>query len=160
VAALANQLARLIRPLHGTSPVDWGSGARRLAPVWLGKGSPPKLSRKNDQRPRRALSACGLMTEERGKVNAALGLMRQSGGSPLVRPPGLEPDRLGTIGHSIEALSRGEARQAEAPGFSGVQCCDMPACFRPVSPLTAERALMRSLPVVGEPDYGMRCRQR
>jgi hypothetical protein len=33
VAALANQLARLIRPLHGTSPIEWGSGAVRLAPV-------------------------------------------------------------------------------------------------------------------------------
>jgi len=118
VAALANQLARLIRPLHGTSPVDRGSGARWLAPVWLGKGSPPKLSRKNDQRPRRALSACGLMTEERGKVNAALAQMRQSGGSPLVRPPGPEPDRLGADGYSIEGPSRREAWQAKAPGFS------------------------------------------
>jgi hypothetical protein len=78
VAALANQLARLIRPLHGTSPVEWGSGARWLAPVWCKMGLPPKLSRKNDQRPRRALSACGLMTERRGKVNAALAFMRQS----------------------------------------------------------------------------------
>jgi hypothetical protein len=33
MAALANQLARLIGPLHGSSPVEWGSGARRLAPV-------------------------------------------------------------------------------------------------------------------------------
>jgi hypothetical protein len=76
VAALANQLARLIRPLHGTSPVEWGSGARWLAPVWLEWVS-PKLSEKTISAPRRALSACGLMTEGRGKVNAALAFMRQ-----------------------------------------------------------------------------------
>lgn len=40
VAALADQLARLIRPLHGSSPVEWGSGARRLAPVWIRWGCP------------------------------------------------------------------------------------------------------------------------
>src|SRR3712207_3283958 len=79
VAALANQLARLIRPLHGTSPVEWGSGARRLAPVWLGRGFPRNCLEKTISAPRRALSACGLMKEWRGKVNAASAFMRQSG---------------------------------------------------------------------------------
>lgn len=51
VAALANQLARLIRPLHGTSPVERGSGARRLAPVWLGKGIAPETVSKKRSAP-------------------------------------------------------------------------------------------------------------
>ncbi|MCC2650612.1 MAG: hypothetical protein K0Q60_767 [Microvirga sp.] len=56
VAALANQLARLIRPLHGTSPVEWGSGARRLAPVWLGGVSPETVSKKRSAPKKSAVS--------------------------------------------------------------------------------------------------------
>src|SRR3954465_11188002 len=79
VAALANQLARLIRPLHGTSPVEWGSGARRLAPVWFEMGLPPKLSRKNDQRPKksavslRAYDGMDGQSQRRSAPDAAIG---------------------------------------------------------------------------------------
>jgi hypothetical protein len=60
VAALANQLARLIRPLHGTSPVEWGSGARRLAPVWFEWGFPRNCLEKTISAPEERCQLAGL----------------------------------------------------------------------------------------------------
>jgi len=70
MAALANELARLIRPLHGSSPVEKGSGAHGSRPSeWLGFS--PKLSQKTSSARRERCHLAGLMKEGSAKVNAA-----------------------------------------------------------------------------------------
>src|SRR5215211_9074550 len=72
MAALAHELARLIRPLHGSSPV--ASRTRRAA-ARIQRGQPQKLSRKNDRRPwTGALTVAWLMTEGGPEVNVVQGL--------------------------------------------------------------------------------------
>lgn len=81
VAALANQLARLIRPLHGTSPVEWGQRCSKARARLVGMGLPPKLSRKNDQRPKKSAVSLRAYEGTQGQSQRRFGLRA------AIRPP-------------------------------------------------------------------------